>query len=458
MIRPDLIGSPAAVPRASSPRARVTLATAVAIAVADMIGIGVFTSLGFQVGDIPSGFSLMMLWLIGGIAALSGALCYAELAAAFPRSGGEYTYMSRTLHPAAGFLAGWISATVGFAAPTALAAMAFGQYASGVMPGLPAMPIGLALVWLTAIVHLSGLKHSAQFQNVSTWIKIVLIVGLIVAGFTLSEGQPISFAPSSADTTHIFAPAFAISLVFVMYSYSGWNAATYIADEIETPEKTLPSALIIATLIVIALYIGLNAAFLYSTPMAAMKGKLDIGLIAGQHIFGETGARLVAGLICFGLVSSISAMMWIGPRVTKAMGEDTPAMGFFARTSSLGVPANAILLQVVLVTAYMATQSFDNVLEYMQFSLTLCSFLTVFGMMVLRITNPDLPRPYRTWGYPITPLIFLGITLYMLIYMVQERPEQSMAGLATAALGLLVYALSSPASRPRTRMEPQSHA
>jgi basic amino acid/polyamine antiporter, APA family len=463
MTRPVLNGSIATGATTVSTRPRVSLTTAIAIAVADMIGIGVFTSLGFQVGDIPSGFALMTLWLIGGIAAMAGALCYAELAAALPRSGGEYTYMSRSLSPAAGFLAGWISITVGFAAPTALAAMAFGQYAAGVVPGLPALPIGLALVWVIGLVHLSGLKHSAQFQNVSTAIKIALIIGFIVAAFTLSDGaggadgQPISFLPTAADPTYIFAPAFAVSLVFVMYSYSGWNAATYIADEIETPETTLPRALVIATLIVTVLYIGLNAAFLYSTPMAEMKGNIDIGLIAGKHIFGETGARLVGGLICFGLISTISAMMWIGPRVTKAMGEDTRVLSVFGRLSGRNVPANAILLQLVLVTAYMASQSFNDVLGYMQFSLTLCSFLTVAGMIVLRSTEPDLPRPYRTWGYPVTPLVFLSITLYMLVYWVQERPEQSLAGLATAATGLLVYAFSSAKSRPNSGLEPQSN-
>ncbi|HET7155024.1 MAG TPA: amino acid permease, partial [Hyphomicrobiaceae bacterium] len=208
--------------------ARVSTVTATAIAVADMIGIGVFTSLGFQVRGIPSAFALLALWIVGGITALCGALSYAELAAALPRSGGEYNFLSRIYHPAVGFLAGWVSATVGFAAPIAVAAMAFGTYFEGVFPGSPPLLLGLALAWIVSLVHLSGVRQSSMFQNVSTAIKVVLIAAFIIAGFAFGSPQPISFVPSAQDLTYIFSAPFAISLVFVMYSYSGWNAATYI--------------------------------------------------------------------------------------------------------------------------------------------------------------------------------------------------------------------------------------
>jgi APA family basic amino acid/polyamine antiporter len=423
-------------------RPRISASTAVAIAVADMIGIGVFTSLGFQVGDLPSGFTIMALWLIGGIVALCGALSYAELAAAFPRSGGEYNLLSRALHPAAGFLAGWISATVGFAAPIALAAMAFGEYFKGVVPSAPAVPLALGLVWLVALVQLMGLKHSALFQNLWTWLKILLIVGLIVAGFALAMPQATSFAPSEADIGYMLSAPFAVSLVYVMYSYSGWNAATYIASEVEDPERTLPRALITGALIVTVLYVALNAVFLYSTPMEKLAGQVNVALIAGNHIFGEAGGTIVGALICLGLVSSISAMSWIGPRVTMVMGEDNALLQPLSRVSKAGVPATAILLQLAITTGLILTQSFNAVLEYISFSLTLCSFLTVLGVFVLRFRQPDLPRPYKAWGYPVTPLIFLAVTLYMMIFMLQERPFQSLAGLATAAAGLLLYAFS----------------
>jgi APA family basic amino acid/polyamine antiporter len=420
----------------------VSAVTATALAIADMIGIGVFTSLGFQVQAITSGFSVLMLWIVGGIAALCGALAYAELSAAFPRSGGEYNFLSRIYHPAVGFLAGWISATVGFAAPIALAAMAFGQYFKGVVPGAPALLVGLAVAWTIAFVHLTGVELGSRFQNISTAIKAALIAGLIVAGLIFGTAQPISFAPSSGDLSVMTSAPFAVSLVFVMYAYSGWNAATYIAGEVREPGINLPRSIVAATLTVVFLYVALNAVFLYTTPMAAMAGKLDVALIAGTHIFGEAGGRLVGALICIGLISSISAMTWIGSRVTMAMGKDHALLARLGHTTPAGVPTTAILLQVAIVTVLMMTQSFEAVLDIIQFSLTLCSFLAVLGVIVLRWTAPDLSRPYRTWGYPATPFVFLAVTAFMMYHLIIERTAQSLTGLGIMLAGLSIYALS----------------
>ena len=422
--------------------ARVSTVTATAIAVADMIGIGVFTSLGFQVRDISTGFSLLMLWIVGGVVALCGALSYAELAAALPRSGGEYNFLSRIYHPAVGFLAGWVSATVGFAAPTALAAMAFGVYFEGVFPGAPPLALGLGLAWIVALIHLSGIRHGSTFQNVSTAIKVVLIVAFIVAGFTIGSPEPISFAPSARDLDHLFSAPFAIGLVFVMYSYSGWNAATYIIDEVKEPQKSLPIALFAATLIVMVLYVALNAVFLYTTPIQSMVGQLDVALIASKQIFGDAGGRIVGVLICIGLISSVSAMIWIGPRVTMTMGQDISTLRFFARTSKTGVPRAAILFQLTVSTVLLLTQTFEAVLDFIQFSLTACSFLAVLGVIVLRREQPLLPRPYLVWAYPLTPVLFLMVTAFMMYYLIMQRPMQSLAGLLMMLAGLAVYAIS----------------
>ena len=418
----------------------ITAFTATSIAVADMVGIGVFTSLGFQVRDIESGFALLMLWGIGGVVALSGALCYAELAAAFPRSGGEYNFLTRAYHPALGFMAGWLSATVGFAAPIALAAMAFGAYLNGVLPCTPDPKIvAVVLTWLIAAIHLSGLRQSSVFQNASTIFKVVLILGFIIAIVAFAQPQPIRFAPVLADLGQMTSAPFAISLVFVMYSYSGWNASTYIVDEMHAPQSDVARSLIAATLIVTLLYVGLNAAFLYSTPVAMMKGEIEVALVVGKHVFGETGGRIVGGLICTGLISAISAMMWIGPRVTRVMGEDLPALRIFSNITGNGVPAAAILLQTTIVTVLVLTQSFEGILEFIQFALTLSSFLAVLAVIVLRINRPDLERPYRAWGYPVTPFIFLAVTGFMMIYLLVERPVESLAGLALLASGLILF-------------------
>jgi APA family basic amino acid/polyamine antiporter len=421
--------------------ASISVVVAAAVVVADMVGVGVFTSLGFQVSDIPSPFSLLMLWLIGGVVALCGVFAYGELGAMFPRSSGEYNFLRRAYHPAFGFLAGWISATVGFAAPVALAAMAFGQYAKAVFPTASPLLLGLGVVWLTSLVQLGGVKPSSAFQMIWTAVKLALIVVFLLAGLVTGTPQPISFAPSAADLSYLASPPFAISLVFVMYSFAGWNAATYIIGEMHEPERNLPRAMLAGTLIVLVLYLALNAVFLYTTPMAKLAGQLDVARIVGAEIFGEAGGRIVAAMISIGLVSSISAMMWIGPRVTMTMGEDIPLLRIFAQKSRNGAPRAAILFQLAIATMMLFTQSFEAVLDFIQFGLLFCSLFTVLGLVKLRITQPDLPRPYRAWGYPATSLIFLFVTIFMMYYLLVERPFESGMSMLIMGSGLLIYAI-----------------
>jgi APA family basic amino acid/polyamine antiporter len=416
--------------------------TATAIVIADMVGVGVFTSLGFQVADIKSGFSLLLLWIVGGVVAICGAFCYAELATMLPRSSGEYNFLRQIYHPAFGFVAGWLSATVGFAAPIALAAMAFGSYFNSVGPHAPPLLLGLGITWLAALVHLRGVRFGGAFHNVWTALKLILIVAFVIAGFALGDPQPISFAPSTADLAVITGAPFAISLVFVMYSYSGWNAATYIVGELREPARNLPRALLAGTALVIVLYVGLNAVFLWTTPMPELAGQLDVAVVAGKHVFGPLGGRIVGALISLGLISSISAMTWIGPRVTMTMGEDMPALRLFARRSKHGVPAIAIIFQLLVANLLLLTQSFEAVLDFIQFSLAFCSFFTVLGVIKMRITHPKLARPYRAWGYPVTPLVFLTVMLFMMYYLVVNRPLQSFSGLAIMLAGLVIYYMS----------------
>ena len=425
-------------------RLTVSMLTATAIVVADMVGVGVFTSLGFQVQGIPSGFSLLLLWVVGGAVALCGVFSYGELAAMFPRSSGEYNFLRQAYHPAVGFLAGWLSATVGFAAPVALAAMAFGEYAKAILPGASPLVLGLGVVWIVSLVGLRGIRQSSAFQMVWTILKVAMILAFLIAGFALATPQPISFAPSAAEVSHVISAPFAISLVFVMYSYSGWNAATYIVGEMHDPQRSLPRSLLVGTSIVIVLYVALNALFLYATPIDRLAGQIDVAVVAGKHIFGDLGGRIVGALICIGLVSSISAMMWIGPRVTTVMGEDIPMLRMFARRSANGVPATAVVFQLMVATLMLLTQSFEAVLEFIQFSLLACSFLAVLGVIKLRITRPDLPRPYRAWGYPVTPIVFLAVTAFMMYYLVTQRPVQCFIGVLMMASGLAVYYLSRP--------------
>src|SRR5262249_48314588 len=329
-----------AAPELRPPPRRVGFFTACGIVIANIIGTGVFTSLGFQIADIQSGFALIMLWIVGGIAALFGALCYGELSAALPRSGGEYHFLSEIYHPAVGFMAGFVSATVGFAAPIALAAMAFGKYFHGVFNFGSPVVLSFILVWIVAVFHFGNLRLGSAFQNLWTVVKLILIGALIGAGMLAKEKQPVTFLPQTADTMSIFSGAFAVALVYVMYSYSGWNASSYIIGEVKRPERNVPRSLLAGTVIVMVAYVLLNAMFLATTPQSQMRGQVEVGLIAGKHIFGENGGRAVGGIICLGLISAISSMTWIGPRVTMSMGEDHWLLRFLGRKNVEGVPAN----------------------------------------------------------------------------------------------------------------------
>ena len=440
IVDPNVNKSPQSVRLNSGiPRRTVGFFTACGIVIANIIGTGVFTSLGFQVADIQSGFALLMLWIIGGVAALCGALCYGELSAALPRSGGEYHFLSEIYHPAVGFMAGFISATVGFAAPIALAAMAFGKYFRGVFDfGSPVL-LSFVLVWMVALFHFGNLRLGSAFQNLWTIVKLLLVGVLIGAGLLIKEKQPITFSPHAADTMSIFSGAFAVALVYVMYSYSGWNASSYIIGEVKNPERNVPRSLLAGTIIVIVAYVLLNAVFLATTPEVEMRGQLEVGLIAGKHIFGNNGGRIVGAMICLGLISAVSSMTWIGPRVTMSMGEDHWLLRFLGRKNTGGVPANAVLVQLLIVNLLLLTRSFELVVVYIQFALLLCSLLTVIGVIVLRASRPNVSRPYRVWLYPLPPLLFAAITIWMMIYLLISKTTESVAGMVTAIVGFLLY-------------------
>jgi basic amino acid/polyamine antiporter, APA family len=421
------------------PRRTIGFVTACSIVIANIIGTGIFTSLGFQLNDIQSVFALLMLWVIGGIAAICGALCYSELAAALPRSGGEYHFLSKIYHPALGFMAGFVSATVGFAAPVALAAMAFGHYFNGVFDAGSPVVLSFVVVWIVTLFHVGNLRIGSAFQNVSTLVKLLLICALIGAGFFVPSKQPISFLPTPGDKTAMLSGPFAVALVFVMYSYSGWNASAYISSEIKRPEKNVPRSLLVGTSVVIVIYVLLNAIFLATTPPEELKGQLEVALIAGKHIFGDNGGRFAGAIICLGLVAAISSMTWIGPRVTMSMGEDHWLLRWLGRKNKHGVPTTAVLLQLLFVNLLLLTQSFEDVVQYTQFSLLLCSLLAVVGVIVFRFMHPDIRRPYRVWLYPVPPIVFSIITIWMMFYLLRSHTAESLAGLATALSGLLLY-------------------
>ena len=405
-----------------------------------MIGTGVFTSLGFQLVDIQSAPAIIMLWLIGGLSALCGALSYAELGAALPRSGGEYHFLTDIYHPCAGFISGWVSATVGFAAPTALAALTFGSYlnSSGVNVD-PSWMATVAIVALTA-AHCSTHRHSGSTQTLFTLLKLILIVVFSLTALTLSPMETqASFLWSTEDTVLLGSGAFAVSLIYVNYAYSGWNAATYISGELAAPQQSLPWVLGVSTTVVAALYCLLNVVFLSVAPMEAMVGKVEVGVIAAEFAFGKTIGAAMGLLLALLLISTISAMILAGPRVLHRIGQDYPRFAPLARENRDGIPVTAILLQSGTALLFLWTASFEQILVFSGATMALNTFATVLGLFVLRWKRPHLSRPFRVTLYPLTPLIFLGITGWTLTYVVIQRPVEALITASIVSTGGLFY-------------------
>jgi APA family basic amino acid/polyamine antiporter len=419
----------------------VTLFSATIIVIANMIGTGVFTTLGFQLDSLPSAFAVLLLWILGGVGAFCGALCYGELGAMMPRSGGEYTFLSDIYHPALGFLSGWVSIVAGFAAPIALAAIALGEYSAAIFPGLDKTVLAVSAILILTIIHLTDVKFGCYFQNFFTVGKIGLIVFLIAVGFFVAHPQNLTLMPARSDLKAAFSPAFAISLVYVFYAYSGWNSASYIAGEIQSPERNLPLSLFIGTAIVSLCYVLINFIFLYTVPMSELAGKIDVGYLSARSIFGRGGGTIMTLLICLALISSLSSLIMVGPRVTQAMSLDMKYFGFLSMTNKRGAPVAAILLQSSVAIFLTLTSTFNSVLTYVGFTLALFSSLAVLGVILLRVKEPERARPFKTWGYPVTPAIFLLLYGWMICYLFIERPLPSACGLLTVASGLLFYKL-----------------
>ena len=422
---------------------KFSLWTAIAVVVANMVGTGIFTSLGFQLLDIHSPFVLMMLWVVGGVTALCGALTYAELSARLPRSGGEYNFLSQIWHPGAGFVSGWVSATIGFAAPIALAAMTFGAYLSAVFPEVDQTLSASLLVVALTILHCISRAASGGTQSIMTALKVLLILVFcfMVAIFS-EQPQTFSLAPQIGDQTLVLSSAFAVSLIYVNYGYTGWNAATYITNEIEDPQKNLPIILISGTLIVMVLYLLLNYFFLFGAPIEALEGKIEIGVIVAEQALGEVGGSVMGGLLSLMLISTVSAMVLAGPRVLQVIGEDFKIFSFLS-TVRQGVPIVAILFQSAIALGFILSSTFESVLVFAGFVMGLNTVFTVAGVFVLRFRKIGEEGIYRTWGYPVTPLIYLGLTIWTLTYILINRPEEGLNGLALIGTGLVIYYLSS---------------
>ena len=404
-----------------------------------MIGTGVFTSLGFQLNDLQSIFPLLMLWVIGGFIALFGALAYSELATALPRSGGEYHLLSQSIHPSLGFAGGMVSATVGFSAPAVLAAMALGKYLSAVIPILDATIVATVSVIIFHLIHGQSIKIGTFIQDSTTLIKIGLIVLFIIMGLINPNPQDISILPQVGDIKLLFSSGFAISLVWVSYAYTGWNSSVYIAGEIVDPKVNIPKSLLLSTAIVMLLYLLLNYVFLYSTPISLMTNELEVGYIAGINIFGDVGAKIVGLGISILLISTVSSYIFIGPRIMQVMGEDHGYLHFLSKKNDQGIPTVAFSVQLIICMIFILSSSFEQVLLYTGISLIISTTMTVLGLFVLRIRKPKLDRPYKVWGYPFTPAIFIILNIWILFYTFKTQPFESLIGFGIVITSIGLY-------------------
>ncbi len=435
------------------PSTRYGPTAATAVIIANMVGTGVFTSLGFQLVDLPAGFPILLLWALGGVAAFAGAMCYAELGAALPRSGGEYHFLREVYHPAAGFVSGWISSTIGFAAPTALAAITFAAYGLSVSApdasGPAHQAVALALIGALALIHASRRAVSGGMQSALTAFKIAAILAFCAGAALVIDRPAASLAPAAGDGGVIASSAFAVALIYVSYAYTGWNAAAYITGEIEDPAKNLPRILAAGSLIVTALYVGLNAAFLAAAPREALVGEVEIGFIAAQSLFGGAVANAAGLVMASLLISTVSAMTIAGPRVLQAIGEDYAAFRPLAATNADAIPARAIYAQTAVAALLIVTSSFQSILVFAGFLTALNSFFTVLALMVLRIQKPMLARPFRTPLYPLTPLVYLGLTGWTLYYTALSRPVEIAFAAVLILAGLAAYLLLEKSARGR---------
>jgi basic amino acid/polyamine antiporter, APA family len=421
-------------------KTKIGLVTATCIIVANMIGVGVYTSIHYQAMGIHSAFAILLLWVVGGMVALSGALSYGELAVQMPRSGGEYNYLSKIYHPAVGFLSGWVSCTVGFSAPLAAMAMAFGFY-FGHIAGVDPKVLAFALVTVLTLINISSFKVGSSFHTVFTIMNVLLILLISIAGFIWGDHSHFTFTMDKNDLGEVFQDNFATSLVYVSFAYSGWNSATYVASEIRDPVRLLPKALFIGTLIVLILYVLLNFIFLYTVPIPILAANEHVAFVSAVNIFGHDGARIISIVISIGLVASVNSIMIAGPRVTQVIGQDFPFFSNFAKENKSGTPFYATILQSLLAVLLIATSTFQGIINYIGFTLALFTTLTVAGVFVYRTSHTLKPDSYRTWGYPITPLILIILELYMMYYLCKNNTEESIYGFATILSGLIVYYL-----------------
>ena len=445
--------------------------SATALVISNMVGTGIFATTGFMAGDLGSARLILLCWFAGAVLALCGALSYSELGINFPSSGGEYVYLTRAFGPTWGFMTGWVSFFAGFSAPIALAALAFADYVGYFFPALKqanaqlaigsgafslrlggAQLLASALIAAFTILNCFGVGRTAKVQNVLTGTKLVVIVAFVILGFLAGSGDWSHFSQPAVRTSTLSIPIqFMLSLLLVVVGYSGWNAATYVAEELRQPERTLPLALATGTALVTALYLGLNLIFIYSTPLESMKGVVAIGSLAASNLFGPGVAGIFAALMAVSITSTVNAMVTIGPRVYYAMAKNR---AFFKVAADVHpkwhTPVAAIVAQGVC-SILMTLTPFTQLMLYIGFSLTFFSVMSVASLFIFRRTHGWQRLGPVSFAFPLIPGAYILTGLGLIVYGIIWQPKASLTATATIALGAAVYHFwfaGQPASTP----------
>jgi basic amino acid/polyamine antiporter, APA family len=449
----------------TKPLRQLGLTVTAAIVIANMIGTGVFTSTGFQAASLHDPWTILVCWIVGGVVALCGAATYAELGSMMPKAGGEYVYLREAYHPSVGFMSGWVSLTAGFSAPIAVAALAFASYLGKLVPAVagapwaskhidlgfvdfgvrigPGQAVAMVLILAVVALHSFDAKIGGWVQAAFTAAKVLLIALFILGGLFLGDGNWGNLATQGDGLGNVFTSAFATSLMYVSFAYSGWNAAAYIAGEVKEPSRTIPRALLLGTGTVMVLYVLINLVFLYAVPTSVLGGAngggpvFEVGDAAARQLFGNRAGAMVTSVIALALVSAVSAMVMAGPRVYAAMARDHALPHQLATHNRRGVPVFAVITQGVLGCLFVLVGDADKLIRFVGFTLAIFAGLAVGAVFILRARGRT--SEYRTTGYPVTPLVFIAMSLWIVYVQCKDRPLEAIAVALVLGLGALVY-------------------
>ena len=411
--------------------------SATLIIIAAMMGTGIFTLTGFVIKYLPDPSLMISAWIMVGFISLCGALSYAEIASVFHENGGEYLFLSKLVHPSLGFMSAWVSFIVGFSAPCAAAATAFGAYTATITGFNSNIPSALLIVVFFSVIHIIGVRMGGYIQNALTLLKVILVILFLILGSAFFAGNHAFVFSLPKDSHNIFNPDFWTSLLLISYAYAGWNTAVYISGEIKNPARNIPLALISGTLVVSILYVAINYIYTQTLSFTEMDGVLEIGFTVMRKLYGNSIGNYFSAGIALALASMISALIMAGPRLYMKIGSDFHVFKSMSIKSSQNTPIQAIVLQCIITSLLIVTMNYERLLYYIGFTLNIFSMITVACVFIIR--KKKLATTFQVPFYPFTPLLFICFNAIIVYQTIFQRPIESAIGFATIFIGYIIY-------------------